>query len=92
MHLYPITEMTSSPGTFGCGVWRAIPNCSNIVQFAITQLCISDYPVNHLNSPTNKLRYIMCSLSGPPQPMPRNEWTQGALKGACVHSVKDINN
>ena len=57
MHPYPITKRKQLYPQGHLGVWRgrvwgAIPCSSNIVQSAITQFCISDYPVSHLNSPT----------------------------------------
>ena len=98
-HPYPITKTTLFPGTFGCvegvGCGGAILCSSNIVQSAITQFCISDYPVSHLNSPTqlcisdypaSHLRRSMCSLGGPPQSTPRNKWTQGTLR-RCMCSL-----
>ena len=95
MHPYPITKRKQLYPQGHLGVWRgrvwgAIPCSSNIVQSAITQFCISDYPTSHLNSPTqlcisdypaSHLRHIMCSLSGTPQYTPRNKWTQGTLRG-----------
>ena len=57
MHPYPITKRKQLYPQGHLGVWRGrvwgvIPCSSNIVQSAITQFCISDYPVSHLNSPT----------------------------------------